>query len=357
MKPTSKLGRPRILIVGCGDVGMRCIPLLRSRFRVFAMTRDAERVAALRQAGAVAVRADLDARHSLRRIAALAPYLLHLAPPPASGNHDSRTRALLAALAAARARVLRAAPSTAVAGPAGRVQAGLRFAHGARQLAGALRCRVANSMALRPPRILPEGRRRRSRPVLVYGSTSGVYGDCAGAVVAETRTPQPANPRAIRRLAAEQQLRQAGRRAALSVRIIRIPGIYAADRLPLARLARGTPALCADDDVFTSHIHADDLAAIMCCALWRGRPQRIVHAADDTRLKMGDYFDLVASAFGLPRAPRISREQAEQTLEAGLLSFMRESRQLDNARLKRELRFRLRYPSVAGFLDRHMPLR
>ena len=33
-----------------------------------------------------------------------------------------------------------------------------------------------------------------------------------------------------------------------------------------------------------------------------------------------------------------------------LLSFMRESRRLSNARMKRELRVRLRYPTVADFL-------
>ena len=197
----------------------------------------------------------------------------------------------------------------------------------------------------------------RMFPVLAYGSTSGVYGDCAGALVDETRTPQPANARAVRRISAERQLRKAGARGALSLSIIRIPGIYAADRLPLARLKAGTPALRRDDDVFTSHIHADDLAAIMCRALRRGRPQRIVHAADDTRMKMGDYFDLVADRHSLPRPPRIAREQADQLLPANLLSFMRESRQLDNTRLKRELRIQLRYPDVAGFFERQAALK
>jgi len=336
MKSTSKLGRPRVLIVGCGDVGMRCIPLLRQRFRVFAMTRDTSRIAVLRQAGAVAVPADLDTRRSLGRIAALAPSILHLAPPPANGLTDARTQALLAALGAHRA---------ALRGRQGRtrsIAAGRRPA----RLTGQMRRRAV----LHNFDIVPERSSRAGMPVLAYGSTSGVYGDCGGAVVVETRTPQPANPRALRRVSAERQLRQAGARGAVSVRIIRIPGIYAADRLPLERLKSGTPALCAADDVFTSHIHADDLAAIMCRALWHGRPQRIIHAADDTRVKMADYFDLVADAYHLPRPTRITRAQAEQALSPTLLSFMRESRQLDNTRLKRELRIKLRYPGVADFL-------
>jgi len=355
-----------VLIVGCGDVGMRCIPLLRQRFRVFAMIRDTARVAALREAGAVAVVADLDARRSLRRIAALAPAILHLAPPPAGGRADGRTRALLAALGAGRTasggkyRAKRRAKRRTDCGTGRPTQA--KAAHkltykpkqarnNTARFTGKLR-RLALSHQFD---IVPEREARRSGPVLAYGSTSGVYGDCGGALVAETRTPRPANARAVRRVAAEQQLRQAGARGEVSARIIRIPGIYAADRLPLARLQAGTPALSMADDVYTSHIHADDLAAIMCRTLVRGRSQRVVHAADDTRLKMADYFDLVADAHHLPRPPRISREQAEQVLSPNLLSFMRESRQLDNTRLKRELRIRLRYPSVADFLSGHMP--
>jgi nucleoside-diphosphate-sugar epimerase len=131
--------------------------------------------------------------------------------------------------------------------------------------------------------------------------------------------------------------------------ILRIPGIYAPDReggTPHGRLVRGTPVLRAEDDVFTNHIHADDLARACIAALWRGRPQRVVHASDDTELRMGDYFDFAADLYGLPRPPRIAPHQARQQLPLELLSFMGESRRLDNTRLKRELRMVLRYPTV-----------
>ena len=300
---TRKLRRPRILVVGAGNVGLRCIALLRARYRVFALSRDSDpkRLAELRRAGAVPVRGDLDSRASLRRIGALAPAVLDLAPPPSRGTRDPRSQALIAALARSRRRGL----------------------------------------------IVPE----RRRPTVVYASTTGVYGDCGGACVDETRPVRPANPRAVRRVSAERAWRAAGASASLSVRIVRIPGIYAADRLPVERLRKGTPALAAEDDVFTSHIHADDLAAIMIRALQAGRSQRLYLAADDTRLRMADYFDRVADRKGLPRPVRITREEAERVLDANLLSFMRESRQIDNVRLKRELGYRLRYPDVEAFLD------
>jgi nucleoside-diphosphate-sugar epimerase len=287
----ARFKQPTLLIVGCGDIGMRVVRLLRGRWRLLALTSDATRVAQLRGSGVRAIVGDLDSPASLGRLAGLADAVLHLAPPPASGSLDSRTRNLLAALSRRR---------------------------------------------------LPHG--------LVYASTSGVYGDCGGARVDETRRLEPHTERARRRVDAEAQLRWFGRAFGVRVSLLRIPGIYALDRPggdPRERLLRATPVLRAADDVYTNHIHADDLARACVAALYRGRAQRAVNASDDTVLKMGDYFDLAADLFGLPHPPRISREQAQVRLGPMQLSFMSESRLLANVRLKTELRLRLLYPTVA----------
>ena len=162
-------------------------------------------------------------------------------------------------------------------------------------------------------------------------------------------------PRARRRADAESVVRFFGRSAHVRASILRIPGIYAEDRdggTPRKRLLAGTAVLRAQDDVFTNHVHADDLARACVAALWRGRAQRVYNVNDDTRLQMGDYFDLAADRYGLPRPPRVSRDAAQSALPLGLLSFMGESRQMDNTRLKRELRLRLQYPTVADGLQR-----
>ena len=288
--PSTRQRRPVLLIVGCGDVGMRVLPRVLPGWRVLALTSSPGRMADLRRAGAVPLLADLDQPATLGRLAGLADAVLHLAPPPGQGRDDPRTRHLLQALARG-------------------------------------------------------GRVRR----LVYGSTSGVYGDCGGERFDETRTVAPANDRAARRVDAEARVRWYGRRCGVAVTVLRIPGIYATDRPgghPRERLQRGTPALRAEDDVYTNHIHADDLARACVAALHRGLPQRLVHASDDTELCMGDYFDLAADLCGLPRPPRITRAEAATALSPMQLSFMSESRRLDNTRLKRELRLRLRYPTV-----------
>lgn len=278
----------RLLIVGCGDVAWRALPALRRRFRVFALLRDAAGADRWRAAGAIPILADLDDRASLRRISGIADHVLHLAPPPDRGTRDHRTQALLAAL----------------------------------------------------------GRKKSLSQRLVYISTSGVYGDCGGAWVDETRRLHPESARGVRRADAERRLRMFGRDCGTVVSILRAPGIYAADRLPLERLRKRTPALCAEDDVYTNHIHADDLAAACVAALRRGRANRVYNVGDDSQLKMGEYFDRVADCFALPRPPRIAREEAERVLSPVQRSFMRESRRLANRRLKEELAVRLRYPQV-----------
>lgn len=280
----------KLLIVGCGDIARRLLPRLLGHYHVFALLRDAGECAFWRASGARPVLADLDQPRSLRRIAGLADVVLHLAPPPtvAGDRGDARTRGLLAALARGRS--------------------------------------------------LPQR--------IVYISTSGVYGDCKGERIDETRGVRPATARACRRVDAERQLRAFGRRGVV-VSILRAPGIYAADRLPIERLQKGIPALCDADDVYTNHIHAEDLAMLTCAALRRGRCNRTYNAADDSEIKMGEYFDLVADHFGLPRSPRLSRREAEQRLSPLQLSFMTESRRLRNDRVKKELRARLRYPHVA----------
>jgi nucleoside-diphosphate-sugar epimerase len=278
----------KILIVGSGDVARRILSQLARRARVYALLRDAGRAADWRKAGATPVLADLDDRASLRRLAGLADCILHLAPPPGTGGRDTRTRNLLAALSKGKS--------------------------------------------------LPRS--------LVYVSTTGVYGDCGGAVIDETRGLKPASERAARRVDAERSLRAWGRRNGVVVSILRAPGIYAADRLPLERLHKGTPALVSDDDVFTNHIHADDLAAACIAAIRLGRTNRAYNVVDDSDMKMAEYFDRVAEAFGLPKAPRLTRNDAEKVLSPIQMSFMRESRRIGNRRLKNELNLRLAFPSV-----------
>ena len=279
---------------------MRVAGLLRDRYRIYALTRDRMRIAALRASRLMPVAGDLDRPETLLPLAGLAQDVIHLAPPPLQGRTDTRTGHLISALS----------------------------------------------------------RGRRLPRHFVYVSTSGVYGDRAGALTAEWTPINPLTDRARRRVDAEQRLRDWGARSGVRVSILRVPGIYAADRLPVERLTRGTPAVIDAEDSYVNHVHADDLARIVVAALHRGQANRCYNAADDFPQKMGEYFDLVADHFALSRPPRLSRSEVQRIVSPALYSFMNESRRLANDRLKRELRVRLLYPTVReGLRNTRVPPR
>ena len=289
----SRFRKERVLIVGCGDVGQRAAKQLVGRTKVMALTSSPDKLADFRAQGITPVLGNLDFPETLQRLSGWATRVLHLAPPPSDRvgewSTDPRTLNLTRAL---------------------------------------------------KKRMLPQS--------LVYGSTSGVYGDCQGQWVSESQPVKPHTPRAMRRVDAEKVVRYLGR-SGVRTSILRIPGIYAPDRVngtPRERLLKGTPVLVEQDDVYTNHIHSDDLARACVAALWRGKSQRVFHVSDDTHLKMGDYFDAAADLMGLKRPPRVPRSQAQESLPLMLLSFMSESRRLRNDRLKKELRVTLKYPSI-----------
>jgi len=298
----ARFRRERVLIIGCGDIGLRAAHALRGRVRLMALSSSVAdqplRAQRLRAADITLLAGDLDVPHTLRRLAGIATRVLHLAPPAREEGtawwRDARTTALVQALV------------------------------------------------------------RRTLPTaLVYGSTSGVYGDCGSEWVSESRAVRPHTPRAHRRVDAELAVRWLGRQG-VAARVLRIPGIYAPDReggTPRPRLLKGTPVLRREEDVYTNHIHADDLAQACVTALWRGGRQRVFHISDDSDLMMGDYFDLAADLYGLPRPPRVARDEAQRELPVQLMSFMGESRRLDNTRMKSELRVALRYPTVVSGLQ------
>jgi nucleoside-diphosphate-sugar epimerase len=283
--------QPRLLIIGCGDVGQRMLPILVKSHKVYVLTSQTEKLPLFRQAGAHPIHGNLDDSSTLHRLSQIADTVLHLAPPNPNGLSDLRTKSLIQALS--------------------------------------------------------KGRRVRR---FIYISTTGVYGDCGGQLISETQAVQPHNLRAVRRVDAERQLRAWATQQGISVVILRVPGIYAGNRLPVERLQKGTPALIDSEDVFTNHIHADDLARLTILSMYRASSQRVINACDNSNLKMANYFDLVADKINLPRPPRVNKETLKTMVSPQLLSFMQESRRISNARLQ-EIGFKFLYPTVQDFLE------
>ncbi len=283
----------RWLIVGSGDIARRMVHLMRGPQRLFALCREHSGAALWRSLGAIPLLGDLDDPASLRRLAGLAQTVFHFAPPPTNTLGDPRTGNLIAAL----------------------------------ERGGSL-----------PQR-------------LIYISTTGVYGDCKGASIDETRPIRPNTARAQRRANAEQQLRAFGARTGCNVSILRAPGIYAEDRLPLGRLQQGGLVPIQSADPWTNHIHAVDLARAAMSAAVRGRPNRVYNVVDDTHLKLGDYYEHLARHFGLPLPRRLPMAAIKQQISEVNWSFMGESRRIRNTRIKQELNMVWRYPTICDLLS------
>lgn len=181
---------------------------------------------------------------------------------------------------------------------------------------------------------------------IVLISTTGVYGDCNGEWIDESRTLNPQADRAYRRVDAEEQLKVYCEKAQVPYIVFRVPGIYASDKLPLKRITSGEPIVSAEDSGFTNRIHADDLAAFCVEALISNVETGVYNCCDGQPSTMNDYFMKVADALGKQRPDEISLQQAQQELSAGMLSYLAESKRISNKKLLTHFETQLRFPDL-----------
>ena len=279
----------QVVISGCGDIGKRVAQRWQARgAHVMALSRHAEKSKQLQALGIEALAADLDDPASLQHLPLKDTVLYHFAPPPAEGETDPRLHNLLNAITEGN---------------------------------------------------LPE--------VIVMISTTAVYGDCGGDWVSEVSPTQPQTARGLRRLDAEMALSHWGKHHHVPTIILRVPGIYGPERLPLQRIQSGAPILREDQSPYTNRIHADDLAMVCVVAAEKAYAGAIYNVSDGHPGTMSQYFKDIADAFGLPRPPEISREEAENAMSPGMLSYLRESRRIDNSKMLQDLGVELQYPDLA----------
>ena len=282
----------RIFVVGCGYIGRRVAHVWNARgMEVHALTRNHKHAAGLEQIGIKTAHGDLDEAHSLVSLELNDALVYYFAPPPPAGVTDTRMRSFVSVLNPVRK---------------------------------------------------PSG--------FVLISTTGVYGDLGGAWVDETTPVHPGNDRARRRLDAEHVLRAWGRSHEVPVVVLRVAGIYALDRLPIARIQLGEPVVQEEECPYTNRIHADDVVRVCVAAAERGKADQVYNVSDGHPGTMTQYFNAVADAHGLPRPPAISMELARRRLSPGMLSYLAESRRLDNQKMLKELAVTLKYPNLQAGL-------
>ncbi len=280
-----------VLIIGCGDIGERVARLELAEGNVVkGLARSEQSAQRLRHASIEPLAGDLDIPSSLDHLPVKDSLVYYFAPPPGRGVTDPRIQTFVSAMNSAN---------------------------------------------------LPK------RVVLI--STTGVYGDCHGEWVTEDRPPNPQADRARRRLAAETTLRGWSEVSGVSIVILRVPGIYARGRLPEERLRAGEPVLREEESPYSNRIHADDLARV-CMAAHHNRPGDLYNVSDGHPTTMTDFFFRAADLLGIPRPPTITLEQARRQLGEGMLSYLAESKRIDNTRMREELGVTLSYPDLASGL-------
>lgn len=281
-----------IQIIGCGNIGKRVARLFLDRgIPAITTVNSLQSQHQCEALGLTCNRMNLDQAFKLSRVQAPSR-ILYTIPPPPTGTKDTRLGAFLSKLDA----------------------------------------------------------RRIDKFVLI--STTGVYGDCAGNRVNEEVTINPKADRAKRRADAEQQLQVWSKQNHVDYLILRVPGIYSLDRLPLKRLRAGTPMVKREEAPWSNRIHADDLTSACYAALIGDVSNEIINVSDDEPGTITDYFNAVADYAGLPRPPQISLKEAQKSLSAGMLSYLAESRRIDNRKMKDLLKIKLRYACLADALKR-----
>jgi nucleoside-diphosphate-sugar epimerase len=293
LKPPMKT----VFIVGCGDIGERIATICQQKkhdqkkIPVFGLVRSAASVKRLQQANITPVQAGLAHIDSPDKLPTAEATVLYLAPPPGEGETDPLIR-----------RFLNAIPMGA------------------------------------PPE------------KLVLLSTTAVYGDCQGEWITEEHPVNPQTARGRRRLDAEQAAREWSEKTGVPVVILRVGGIYGPGRLPIARIEQGLPILKETESPFTNRIHQDDLAQICVAAAERGVAGEVYNVSDGQPSTMSRYFKDIAQAHGLPMPPEVSLDEAEKVMSAGMLSYLKESRRMDNRKLVEELGVVLGYPDLGAGL-------
>jgi nucleoside-diphosphate-sugar epimerase len=183
---------------------------------------------------------------------------------------------------------------------------------------------------------------------LGYLSTTGVYGDRAGAWVDERSELRPSGTRGRRRVAAEAGWLDLWRRRGAPAHIFRLAGIYGPGRAPFGALRAGTAQRIDKPGQVFSRIHVDDLASVLIASIARPRPGAIYNICDDEPAAPEAVVAHAASLLGLPALPLVPFEAA--ALSPMARSFWDDNKRVSNALLKEELGVALRHPNYRAGL-------
>ena len=181
---------------------------------------------------------------------------------------------------------------------------------------------------------------------ITYISTSGVYGDHNDKLVNEMSKLDPITDRAKRRLSAEKKIQEYCSLTSNDFIILRVPGIYGPDRLPIDRIRNEEPILLEEQSKKTNLIHVDDLARISWGCLCSNIKNEIFNVSDGNPITVTRFYKEICDLLKLKMPPQITMSEAEKCFSEKRLSFLRESRILDVSKMEECFPNHIKYKNI-----------
>ena len=184
---------------------------------------------------------------------------------------------------------------------------------------------------------------------ITYLSATSVYGNHDGEWVNEDSETKPTSISGIKRLQAESQWLKFSNENNLPLQIFRLSGIYSLQNNVLRRLISGQAKIVKKENHFFSRIHVEDIANLLFHSMKKFKSNEIYNVSDDKPASQEEI-----ASYGSKLLKIKSPEFLElDTLEDGMLKdFYKDSKKVDNQKVKDFFNYQLTYPTYKEGLDK-----
>ncbi len=183
---------------------------------------------------------------------------------------------------------------------------------------------------------------------ITYLSATSVYGDHKGNWVNENSITNPTSPNGLNRLEAEKAWKSLSNRKNYPLQIFRLAGIYSNEFNILKRLKTGNVRIVDKKNHFFSRIHVEDIANVLLKSLDNFKNKEIYNISDDKPSSQNEVVTYGVKLLKLEQPNFIKLEELESEM---LRNFYRDSKKVDNKKMKSFFKYKLKFPSYVEGLD------
>ena len=183
---------------------------------------------------------------------------------------------------------------------------------------------------------------------ITYLSATSVYGDHKGNWVNENSVTKPSSSNGVSRLKAENTWLNLSKKNNYPLQIFRLAGIYSEKFNILKRLQTGKLQIVNKKDHFFSRIHVEDIANILFKSINNFKNNEIYNICDDKPASQNEIAIYGAKLLKIDQPKPIKLEEVESKM---LQNFYKDSKKVDNTKMKNFFKYNLRFPTYIEGLD------